>query len=167
VAPPDATIEFVHPKQDEKVTDYPLFVQVNVDNFKLLPPVPYWTRIAPEDAAKGHIHYTLDDSPIYATNETQLMLGKNGGKALPVGRHVLKAELVYMNHRGLNSPAVAEISFLCERPSQGNAKDSPAVTNAGAQKQLQQIQQQIEQVQKQILQLQKAGPTSPQTVPAP
>jgi len=161
------TIEFVRPHQSETVADYPLHIQVKVSNFELLPPVQYWKRVVdPEDAAKGHIHFTLDDSPIYATDKTVIMLGKNGGRSLPLGKHILRAELRNVNHRGLKSPVVAEIAIVCKRADQGDQKSSSSIssttgtTTAAGQpptqrmQQIQQLRRQINEVQQEVLQLQ-------------
>jgi len=166
--PPPPTIEFLHPQANEKFSDYPLHIQVTVNNFRLLPPVQYWTKVEPEDEAKGHIHYTLDDSPIYATSKTEIVLGKNANKSLPAGKHILRAELRYINHEGLKTPVFAEIPILCERADKLDDKDSAVGSSSikgGAKEQLDQIEFQIRQVQRQLQQLQK-GDSARQQVPA-
>jgi tetratricopeptide (TPR) repeat protein len=109
------TIQFVLPKSDETIANYPIHVQVKVSNFELLPPVQYYRAMSSHrDMMKGHIHYSFDDAPALATDETSLNIEANGTRTLPAGPHVLRAELRAMNHKALNPPVFAMISFNCQ-----------------------------------------------------
>jgi hypothetical protein len=104
------TIKFLRPIKGENFFDFPIFIQVQVTGFRLIPP-----DIRPADkttADSGHICYSLDDYPVYATEDTQILIGKFlGPRYLPVGWHVLKAELVDKNDRPL-SPAVLAVTSV-------------------------------------------------------
>jgi hypothetical protein len=98
---PNPGIRFLRPLKDERFFDYPIFVQVDVTGFQLVPPGEHPS--GPPHAHVGHILYSFDDYPVVATDDTQFMIGKKlGDEYLPVGLHVLKAQLVDVNDHPLN-----------------------------------------------------------------
>lgn len=103
------TIKFLRPIKGEHFFDFPVFMQVQVSGFHLIPPdIKQSGKIL---ADSGHICFSLDDYPVYATEDTQIMIGKFlGPRYLPVGWHVLKAELVDVNDRPLSPPVTAVTS---------------------------------------------------------
>ncbi len=148
------TIEFVRPQTSEKIANYPIHVHLKVTNFELLPPVQYWRAVtSPRDAAKGHIHFSLDDAPALATDETALIIEANGNRSLPPGRHVLRAELRSMNHKALKPPVVAEMTFECQAADGG---DRGLSTPSGDPK-IAKLRQQVQQLQNQVVELQGGG----------
>jgi hypothetical protein len=148
-------IEFVSPHAEARVNDYPISIETKVTDFTLSAPVQYWDRVDGPDRFIGHIHYTLDDCPIFATSKTRLVMTKPEGKSLPVGRHVLRAELVNANHEPLNPPSFAEIQFVCERSAKAGDKTSTGavVIDDRGRDQLQKLETQLQDVQKEISQL--------------
>ena len=104
------TLTIVHPKPDELFFDTPIFVQLDVQHFKLVPPAVFFGRT--DEERGGHIHITMDDFPIFATAETQCMIGKmTGNTYVKPGRHVLRVELVKINHQSLSKPVVKIVNF--------------------------------------------------------
>jgi hypothetical protein len=115
-AEPPPSIRFLRPLVDERFFDYPIFVQVQVSNFHLVPPEPHPARRAQPNT--GHIAYSLDDYPVYSTDDTQLMIGKKVGTSyLPVGLHVLKAQLVDVNGHPLNPLVAVETEVFTGHPA--------------------------------------------------
>lgn len=149
------SIQFVHPQANEIVSDYPIFIETKVSNFTVAPPVQYWGRVQQEEAAIGHIHYTLDDSPIFATKATKVMFGQSSDKPLPLGEHFLRAELVNNNHNSLNPPVFVMIPIRCERPDKEKHPASSRTIPVDDQirQQLQMLDQQLKDVQKQFQQV--------------
>jgi hypothetical protein len=149
-------IEFVYPHANDVITDYPIPIEVKVTNLTLVPPVQYWSGVERADASIGHIHYTLDNSPIFATKSTQVVLSKPPGKSLPLGKHILRAELVYINHEARNPPVFAEIPIMCERPQEKAGSQSPGATvpmDDRTRRELQEVEKQLQEVQQQLTQL--------------
>jgi hypothetical protein len=105
------TLEIVSPKPGQMFKMRPIFVNVKVANFKLIPPEEYWADKA--QANVGHIHVSLDKLPLFATSNTQIMIGdKINGFFLDTGEHVLTVELVLRNHRSLNPPIKRTVKFI-------------------------------------------------------
>ena len=151
---PQPTIEFVRPQSNETLTNYPIHVQLKVTNFELLPPVQYWRPVmSRKDMGKGHIHFSLDDAPALATDETSLIIESNGGRSLPPGRHVLRAELRAMNHKALRPPVVAQTTIIVQPAGQGDRNVS---TPTGDPK-IAKLRQQVRQMQDQVFQLRGGG----------
>jgi hypothetical protein len=153
---PPPTIEFVYPHANEVFTDYPISIQTKVTNCELMPPVQYWSAVELADAPVTHIHYTLDDSPIFATERTHVVLSKPQGKSLPVGKHILRAELVYINHERRNPPVFVEIPIVCARPQQQSGSpstDAPLVLDDRTRRELLEVEKQLKEVQQQLQQL--------------
>jgi len=150
--PPPPTIEFVYPHANDKISDYPIYIETKVNNASLQPPVQFWGAVLKKDAAIAHIHYTLDDSPIFATRSTKIVMAKPSDRPLPLGKHMLRAELVYMNHENRNPRIFAEIPIICERPNEKN--DSAAVPmDDRARRQLAELEHQVTELLTQILDL--------------
>src|SRR5271154_1889372 len=57
------TIEFLRPIKGEHFYDFPVYIQLGVDGFSLVPPDSQPVKSAP--ANTGHICYSLDDYPLY------------------------------------------------------------------------------------------------------
>jgi hypothetical protein len=148
------TIEFVHPQADETISNYPIHVQVKVTNFELLAPVQYYRAVSSRrDMMKGHIHYSFDDAPALATDETSLIIGANGSRTLPAGKHVLRAELRAMNHKALKPPVFALISFNCLPLNQGAGKAATLPVDPKIAK----LRREVERLQDQVRELQGGG----------
>ncbi len=159
---PKPTIEIVHPTANEKFSDYPIHVETKVTNFLLEPPVQYWGNVERSFAGLGHIHYTLDDSPIFATNRTHVTITKPPGKSLPVGKHILRAELVYVNHGSMQPRVFAEIPILCERQEQAStSKDGGLALDTRAHKDMQEVERQLKEVQKELSDLNEHAHDAP------
>jgi hypothetical protein len=149
-------IEFVLPHASERVTDYPIVIKTKVTNFTLAEPVQYWDKVEGPDKLVGHIHYTLDDCPIFATKKTSIVMLKPMGKSLPVGKHILRAELVNPNHDILSPQVFAEIPIFCQR-------DESKTSAAGKSDQIQidpigrdelvKVEQELQKVQEEVSQL--------------
>jgi hypothetical protein len=155
-AQPRASIEFVYPHANEVFTDYPISIETKVTGCDLVPPVQYWSSVELADAAIGHIHYTLDDSPIFATESKQVVLSKPPGKSLPIGKHILRAELVYINHERRNPPVFVEIPIVCERPQPKSGAEPPAppvLVDDRTRRELLEVEKQLKEVQQQLQQL--------------
>jgi hypothetical protein len=155
-APSTPTIEFVYPHSNDLITDYPIFIETKVTNCKLEAPVQYWSGVEQADASKGHIHYTLDNSPIFATMDTKVVIDKPIGKSLPVGKHILRAELVYINHEKRNPPVFSEIPIMCERAQQkadSQSPNAPLMVDDRTRRELQEVEKQLTEVQQQLTQL--------------
>jgi hypothetical protein len=151
---PQPTIEFVLPKADETIPDYPIHVQVKVTNFDLLPPVQYYRSVSSRrDMMKGHIHYSFDDAPALATDETSLIIEANGSRTLPAGKHVLRAELRAMNHKALKPPVFALISFDCQPPNQAAGKVAAPPVDPKIAK----LRREVQRLQDQVRELQGGG----------
>jgi hypothetical protein len=146
----DPEIKILHPTSNQSIADYPIPIEVEVRNFELLPPVQYWGKVQGEEMSRGHIHYTLDDSPIYATSRTKIVLS-SPGKALPPGKHVLRAELVNANHANLKHEVFAEVTIYCKRavPAGSQAQIKPVI-NHTVDLDLQQVKFQLQQVQQRL-----------------
>jgi hypothetical protein len=73
------------------------------------------------------------------------------GKALPPGKHILRAELVNANHVPLSPPIVAEIPFFCDG-DKTTAPQTEAVIpiNAQGRAQLGQLEIDLKRTQEQI-----------------
>ena len=105
---PELTI--ISPKDGEIFDDKPIFVKVQVDNFKLEPPKMYFGP--PEPGAIGHIHFFFDDYPEVATSSTELMFGKKeGDRYLQPGLHTVAVELVHNNHETLEPRIWKRVTF--------------------------------------------------------
>ncbi len=113
---PPPSIRFLRPLKDERFFDYPIFVQVDVDRFQLVAPTG---QANPHPRPHtGHIAYSMDDYPVVATDDTQFMIGKKLGDVyLPVGLHVLKAQLVDENGKPLDPPVVATTELFTGHPA--------------------------------------------------
>ncbi len=150
-----AKIEFVYPHANDKFSDYPIQIETKVTNCSLELPVQYWGAVTVANAARGHIHYTLDDSPIFATRSTKVTMLKPQGKSLPIGKHILRAELVYINHENRNPRVYAEIPIYCERPNEkGNSESSESIPmDKRTRQELQEMENQLTDVQKKLYQL--------------
>jgi len=151
------SIEFLRPIKNEGFFDYPIFIQVGVERFKLVPPNLNSENTKP---GVGHIDYTVDDFPVFSTDETQIMFGKNLGYGyIPVGRHVLKAELVDNKDHSLNPAVVAQTVVWSGHPAQKETYRSEVGAPATelAPEQLRKVQQQLEQVQLELLRVQNGS----------
>lgn len=148
-------ISFITPQDNARITDYPIYIETEVRGFTLAAPVQYWDKVSDQDRLTGHIHYTLDDSPIMATRRTKVVMGKPGDNALPVGKHILRAELVTPNHEPLNPPSFAEITIICERGADNGGGQSPSkvLIDKRGREQLKNLEQKIQQVQQQVWEL--------------
>lgn len=112
---PAPQLTVISPKPGQTFDDTPIFVQVQVKNFKLVPPLPYFGKPGPQNI--GHLHYILDDYPLTATADTQLMIGKMlGDDYLPQGKHTLWVELSVDNHDSLTPPVRKKIVFYTMHP---------------------------------------------------
>lgn len=148
------SIKFIHPREGEVVSDYPISIQVDVHDFKLRPPVEYWGNVMRKDEFTGHVHYMLDDSPIYATSKTAVML-VSSGKPLPPGKHILRAELVNINHAPLKDRVFSEVTIMCRRTdAQGKPSgNGDAILDRAGKLELQQIDFQLKQIEQQLQQI--------------
>ncbi len=117
-APDRPAVRIMRPKPKQLFYDTPILIQVFVTNFKLEAPKNFFGTT--DDQTIGHIHYTLDNFPLVATAETQLMLGKNAHKKpLPAGEHVLTVELVKTNHKSLSPKVITKVKFLTDHGTKG------------------------------------------------
>lgn len=148
------SIEFIRPKTNDHVSDYPIFIETRVQNCKLEAPVQYWSVVRVSESRRGHIHYTLDNSPIFATKSTKVVMAKPGNKSLPVGKHILRAELVYINHENRKPRVFAEIPIWCERaPQKPSTTDGVMQMDDRTRKELQAVEQELSAIQKELTQL--------------
>lgn len=105
---PQLTI--LRPKEGETFNDTPIFVQVRLENFELLPPEPNFG--APDPRPVGHLHVFLDDYPEVATSSTELMFGKKeAGHYLKKGVHTIAVEVVHDNHDTLEPRVWKRVNF--------------------------------------------------------
>jgi hypothetical protein len=134
------------------ISDYPIVIHTKVQDFTLAPPVQYWDRVDGPDRFTGHIHYTMDDGPIFASRKTEWVMEKPMGKSLPVGKHILRAELVTPNHEPLNPPSFAEITIICERGAKngGAGATGDIMIDARGREQLTRLEQELQNVQKEV-----------------
>ncbi|HEY9793831.1 MAG TPA: hypothetical protein V6D22_25775 [Candidatus Obscuribacterales bacterium] len=148
-------IHIVSPPPDVHVSDYPILVKTTVDNFTIAPPVQYWDRVIGKDRVTGHIHYTLDDGPIFASEKMQWLLEKPLDKSLPPGKHILRAELVTPNHEPLNPPIFAEVNIICDgkKEKTGASGEVGVPIDARGRDQLQKLEDEVQGLQKEISQL--------------
>jgi hypothetical protein len=103
------------PKPGQTFDDTPIFVRLQVKNFKLVPPIAYFGKAGAQNV--GHIHIILDDHPLIATAETQIMIGKMAGEEyLSEGKHTLWIELSVDNHDGLTPPVRKKVTFYFMHP---------------------------------------------------
>lgn len=113
---PAPSIQFMRPVKGERFFDFPIFIQVDVSGFHLVPSSEERSKSTTDNT--GYICYSLDDYPVYATEDTQLMIGKfTGDFYVPVGTHVLKAQLVDVNGKPLNPPVLAITSISTGHPA--------------------------------------------------
>lgn len=145
----------MYPRANDKISDYPIHIETRVTNCTLESPVQYWGAVTVANAARGHIHYTLDDSPIFATKSTKVTMSKPQGKSLPPGKHILRAELVYINHENRNPRVFAEIPIYCERPARKDDSKPPEsiLMDSRTRRELQEVEQQLTEVQQKLYQL--------------
>jgi hypothetical protein len=109
-------VRFLRPIRGEHFTDLPIFIQVDVSGFHLIAPDKQRSKVLPPNT--GHIRYSMDDFPICGTDGTQVMIGKfSGDRYVPVGWHVLRAELVDVNGNPLNPPVKAETAAFSGHPA--------------------------------------------------
>lgn len=153
------TIRFMRPLKDERFFDYPIFVQVDVKGFQLVAPGEH--RPGRPRPNVGHILYSFDDYPVVSTDDTQFMIGKKiGENYLPVGLHVLKAQLVDENDHPLTPPTFAVTEVFTGHPAVVEAIH----TENGSEKaeltgqELYQMRVSLEQVQKELHKLQVGNP---------
>lgn len=147
--PPRPTIRFLRPVRDERFFDVPIYLQVQVSDFHLVEPEALGSGTKAPNT--GHIQYSMDDYPVCATSDTQIMLGKNLGNGyLPVGFHVLKAQLVDVNGKPLDPPMVAVTNIFSEHPAAVEVVHSP---NGSQQAEL--VVQQLYQLRVHLQELQK------------
>lgn len=152
-----ATITFVRPLKNEVFNDQPIYSQVLVSNFNLVAPT-----LAPggADGKSGHIDYTLDDFPVCSTKAIQLMFGKNlGRRYLPVGRHVLRAELKDCNNNSLNPPVVTDVSLWTRHPAGRESNRAAVGAESGelTSEELLAVRQYLEQAQFELSKIQNGG----------
>lgn len=151
-APPSSggpKIQFLRPGPNEKRNDSPIYVQVQVSNFNLKPPVEYFSKV--DDGKSGHIHFTLDNFPIMATDHTQVMFGKMiGDKYLAAGKHIIRAELVKMNHESLKPPQVAEVVVFTSHPASAQEDVESTSSIQRVQEQLMHVQAQLQSIEKKL-----------------
>lgn len=148
-------IQFVSPQPNQHISDYPIAIETNVSGFTLEAPVQYWDRVDGPDRLTGHIHYTLDDCPIFATSKTKWVMLKPMGKSLPPGKHILRAELVNPNHENLNPESFAEVEFICDGAAKnggGNGQVDVPIDERGRD-QLKKLENQLQEVQEEVGQL--------------
>jgi len=113
---PAPALQFIRPLADERFFDYPIFVQLFVSGFHLVTPGEPHNGKSRENY--GYIRYKFDDYPVVATDDTQFMIGKKlGANYLPVGLHVLKAELVDETGKPLNPPAETVTEVFTGHPA--------------------------------------------------
>jgi hypothetical protein len=155
----EPTIEFVYPRANDVITDYPIYIETKVTNCTLEPPVQYWSAVEKADESVGHIHYTLDNSPIFATKNTKVVMTKPTGKSLPPGKHILRAELVYINHEKRKIPVFVEIPITCERKQQTSSQtpDVPLTMDDRTVRELQAVEKQLKEVQEELAKLKSQG----------
>lgn len=109
------SLSFMRPIKDERFFDYPIFVQVQVSNFNLLPPA---LAHGSQPVNSGHLQYSMDDYPVCTTDDTQVMIGKKlGNNYLPAGFHLLKAQLVDVNGTSLKPPVMAITEIFTGHPA--------------------------------------------------
>ena len=90
--------------------DTPIVLQVQVENFELLSPRPYFGKADPRPI--GHLHVFLDDYPEVATSSTEIMFGKKDAKGyLKPGKHIIYVELVHDNHDNLEPRVWKRVDF--------------------------------------------------------
>jgi len=152
---PAPTIEFLSPHANDKISDYPIYIETKVNNCSLAVPVQYWSQVERAYGNIGHIHYTLDDAPIFATRSTKVVMTKPTGKSLPIGKHILRAELVYINHANRNPRIFAEVPIYCERPQQKTASESSdgIPMDDRTRQELKELEKKLTQVQQELSQL--------------
>jgi len=148
------TIKFLRPMKNELFSDVPIYIQVCVDKFKLVAPDQIGEQAG---SGTGFIDYSLDDFPVLCTDSTQLMLGKNLGRGyIPVGKHVLRAQLVDINDHPLQPPVIAETFVWSTHPaSRETSSSSPGSTVADPeQDELRKVQLHLQQVQRELYRIQ-------------
>ena len=107
----EPTLTIFRPKPDENFRDQPIVVEVAVENFALVPPVP--RSEDPVTEPSGHLHYFLDANPLVATSSQKLMFGEEfDGNSMTAGEHKLVVELVYENHRSLTPRLMQQVRFF-------------------------------------------------------
>lgn len=103
------------PRQGQTFDDTPIVVKLEVKNFKLEAPEPYFGKPGPQNV--GHFHITLDSYPLFSANATQVMIGKMAGdNYLPQGKHTLLVELAINNHDPLTPPVQRRVTFYTTHP---------------------------------------------------
>lgn len=143
-------VEFLRPLTNEVFSNAPIYVQVRVDNFKLVAPDHNDQTTEPS----GYIRYTLDDFPVVCTKATQIMVNKNLGRGyIPAGKHYLRAELVDSSDHPLGPPVIANIQFWSAHPAYIEATRAGVGASPTKQDQLRSVQRDLQKVQTQLLQL--------------
>lgn len=163
-APKSPSIEILTPRAGDHVKDYPILVEVAVRNCGLKPPVQYWSAVCPSDAELGHIHYSFDNSPYIATSNTKILIEKPPRKSLPAGRHVLRAELVHINHRNRTPRVFAEVPITCDAPERGARQDG--FPSEQARIQIGVLEKEIAKIEKHVSELKKAEQQTDNRPPA-
>ncbi len=151
---PAPAIRFLRPVRGEHFFDFPIFLQLDVSGFKLVPPEDTPVKNPPPNT--GHILYSMDDFPEYVSDGTQIMIGKTlGPKYLPVGWHVIKVQLVDVNNQPLNPPVSAVTSVFTGHPALAESDHAEKGTlNAELNSQeLYQMHLYLEKLQNELLRL--------------
>lgn len=160
------TIRLLRPIRGEHFNDFPIFVEAEVTGFHLVPPEKQHSKTAP--ANTGYIAYSMDDLPVYGTDDTQLMIGKFlGERYLPVGWHVVKAELVDVNSNPLNPPVFVVTSVFTGHSAlleTDHAEKGSLQAELNAQE-LYKMRQHLEELEKELLRI-KTGNTGFSPTPA-
>jgi hypothetical protein len=148
------SILFLRPIRGERFSDLPIYIQVGVSAFRLVPPDKQHSNTPPPNT--GHIVYSMDDFPVYGTDETQVMIGKFvGERYIPVGWHKVKAELVDVNGNSLNPPVVAETATFSTHAA---ATETDHVQNGSIEaelnaQELYQMRLQLQELQKELVRI--------------
>jgi hypothetical protein len=153
------SIEFLRPLPNELFFDFPIYIQVRVSNFNLVPP---GSRPAANQAvSSGHIAYSMDDFPTLATDEPQVMFGKNLGFGyIPVGRHLLTAQLVDDNDKPLNPPVTIKQYVWSGHPApkEMGQDDSQNVKGDLTSAELKQLHHHLDEIAKELKRIQSGSP---------
>ena len=148
------SIRILRPIRGEHFFDFPIFLQVDVSGFHLVAPDKQHSKTPAADT--GYIRYSMDDYPIYGTDDTQVMIGKFlGAGYIPVGWHVIKAELVDVNGNPLNPPVIDETSTYSGHNA---AVETDHVQNGNVQaettaQELYKMRLQLQELQKELVKI--------------
>lgn len=160
---PQPSIEFLRPQSDETFFNLPIFIHVQVTNFNLVPigfHSPPRTSAGGNHLLSGHIDYKLDDFPILAADEPQVMIGKNLGLGfIPVGRHLLQAQLMDENDHPLKPPVTAVTVIWSGHPAARELVPTQTIGQPAdlADAELQRVQHHLDEVRKELRRIQNGS----------